>query len=98
VPRGDRSRCSGASRAERAALAVLQSVDIGKARAESITAQARLDLAKKTFERPRATLRGALPNVPFAGAANAILLPESITAERLARVIAGFQGSLTRPH
>ena len=34
-------------------LAVLQSVDIGKARAESITAQTRLDLAKKTFERKR---------------------------------------------
>jgi membrane fusion protein, heavy metal efflux system len=34
-------------------LAVLQSVDIGKARAESITAQARLDLAKKAFERKR---------------------------------------------
>jgi membrane fusion protein, heavy metal efflux system len=34
-------------------LAVLQSVDIGKARAESITAQTRLDLAKKAFERKR---------------------------------------------
>jgi cobalt-zinc-cadmium efflux system membrane fusion protein len=34
-------------------LAVLQSVDIGKARAESITAQTRLDLAKKTLERKR---------------------------------------------
>jgi cobalt-zinc-cadmium efflux system membrane fusion protein len=34
-------------------LAALQSVDIGKARAESITAQARLDLAKKTLERKR---------------------------------------------
>ena len=34
-------------------LAVLQSVDIGKARGESITAQARLDLAKKTLERKR---------------------------------------------
>jgi len=34
-------------------LAVLQSVDIGKARAESINAQTRLDLAKKTFERKR---------------------------------------------
>lgn len=34
-------------------LAVLQSVEIGKARAESITAQTRLDLAKKTFERKR---------------------------------------------
>ncbi len=34
-------------------LAVLQSVDVGKARGESITAQARLDLAKKTFERKR---------------------------------------------
>ena len=35
------------------AIAVLQSVDIGKARAESITAQTRLDLAKKTLERKR---------------------------------------------
>jgi cobalt-zinc-cadmium efflux system membrane fusion protein len=34
-------------------LAVLQSVDVGKARAESITAQARLDLARKTLERKR---------------------------------------------
>jgi cobalt-zinc-cadmium efflux system membrane fusion protein len=34
-------------------LATLQSVDIGKARAESINAQTRLDLAKKTFERKR---------------------------------------------
>lgn len=34
-------------------LAVLQSVDIGKARAESITAQTRLDLARKTLERKR---------------------------------------------
>jgi len=34
-------------------LAALQSVEIGKARAESITAQTRLDLAKKTFERKR---------------------------------------------
>ena len=34
-------------------LAILQSVEIGKARAESITAQTRLDLAKKTFERKR---------------------------------------------
>ena len=34
-------------------LAVLQSVDVGKARGESITAQARLDLAKKTLERKR---------------------------------------------
>jgi cobalt-zinc-cadmium efflux system membrane fusion protein len=34
-------------------LAMLQSVEIGKARAESITAQTRLDLAKKTFERKR---------------------------------------------
>ncbi|HMI54299.1 MAG TPA: efflux RND transporter periplasmic adaptor subunit [Candidatus Saccharimonadales bacterium] len=34
-------------------LAVLQSVDIGRARAESVTAQTRLDLAKKTFERKR---------------------------------------------
>jgi membrane fusion protein, heavy metal efflux system len=34
-------------------LVQLQSVDIGKARAESITAQARLDLAKKTLERKR---------------------------------------------
>jgi cobalt-zinc-cadmium efflux system membrane fusion protein len=34
-------------------LAVLQSVDIGKARAESITAQTRLALAKKTLERKR---------------------------------------------
>ncbi len=34
-------------------LAVLQSVDIGKARGESITAQARLDLAKKILERKR---------------------------------------------
>jgi cobalt-zinc-cadmium efflux system membrane fusion protein len=34
-------------------LAVLQSVDIGEARGESITAQARLDLAKKILERKR---------------------------------------------
>ena len=34
-------------------LAVLQSVEIGKTRAESITAQSRLDLAKKIFERKR---------------------------------------------
>jgi cobalt-zinc-cadmium efflux system membrane fusion protein len=34
-------------------LAVLQSVDIGKVRAESITAQTRLDLAKKILERKR---------------------------------------------
>jgi cobalt-zinc-cadmium efflux system membrane fusion protein len=34
-------------------LVVLQSVDIGKARAESITAQTRLELAKKTLERKR---------------------------------------------
>jgi len=34
-------------------LAMLQSVEIGKARAESITAQTRLDLAKKTLERKR---------------------------------------------
>lgn len=34
-------------------LALLQSVDIGKARGESISAQARLDLAKKTLERKR---------------------------------------------
>lgn len=34
-------------------LATLQSMDIGKARAESINAQTRLDLAKKTFERKR---------------------------------------------
>jgi cobalt-zinc-cadmium efflux system membrane fusion protein len=34
-------------------LAVLQSVDIGKARGEYITAQARLDLAKKTLDRKR---------------------------------------------
>jgi hypothetical protein len=27
-----------------------------------------------------------------------IPLPESITAERLARVITGFLGNLTRPH
>ena len=34
-------------------LALLQSMDIGKARAESITAQTKLDLAKKTLERKR---------------------------------------------
>ena len=34
-------------------LATLQSVDIGKARGESITAQTRLDLARKTLERKR---------------------------------------------
>lgn len=34
-------------------LAVLQSVDIGKARGGSITAETRLDLAKKTLERKR---------------------------------------------
>jgi cobalt-zinc-cadmium efflux system membrane fusion protein len=34
-------------------LAMLQSVDIGKARGESLTAQARLDLARKTLERKR---------------------------------------------
>jgi membrane fusion protein, heavy metal efflux system len=34
-------------------LVQLQSVDIGKARAESITAQTRLDLARKTLERKR---------------------------------------------
>jgi len=34
-------------------LATLQSMDIGKARAESINAQTRLDLARKTFERKR---------------------------------------------
>lgn len=34
-------------------LAVLQSVDIGRARAESITAQTKLELAKKTLERKR---------------------------------------------
>jgi cobalt-zinc-cadmium efflux system membrane fusion protein len=34
-------------------LAMLQSAEIGKTRAESITAQTRLDLAKKTLERKR---------------------------------------------
>jgi cobalt-zinc-cadmium efflux system membrane fusion protein len=34
-------------------LATLQSMDIGKVRAEAINAQTRLDLAKKTFERKR---------------------------------------------
>lgn len=34
-------------------LAILQSVDLGKARSEYITAQARLDLARQTLERKR---------------------------------------------
>ena len=34
-------------------LAVLQSVEIGKTRSEAITAQSRLDLARKVFERKR---------------------------------------------